>query len=186
MAKFGQVFDASEVPTLDTFDPIPAGQYLALITESEMKATKAGDGQYLKLVFEVVDGDYKGRKVWAQLNLDNPNPTAVQIAMRELSSICHAAGKLRVEDSEELHNVPMLIKVKIEQQAGRDPQNRITSWDAANGQGAPAPSTTSAPKGPAATTPPPGRPAQSPFASRPAGATPAAAASTQRAWGRGA
>lgn len=179
-------FDASEVPTMDNFDPIPAGSYLAIISDSEMKPTNKGDGNYLKLTFEVVqEGEYQGRKVWSQLNLDNPNPTAVQIAMRELSSICHAAGKLQVNDSSELHNVPMVIKVKIKQEPGRNPQNQITGYEAAGGDAPTATSApvqqTAAPKGPAT---PPTRPAQSPFAGRPAGA-PAASPSAARAWGKG-
>ena len=34
-------FDANEVDPATSFDPIPAGKYLAVIAESEMKATKA-------------------------------------------------------------------------------------------------------------------------------------------------
>ena len=64
-------FNANEVDPAVGFDPIPAGKYLAIITESEMKPTKAGTGQYLQLTFQVLEGQYKGRLVWARLNLDN-------------------------------------------------------------------------------------------------------------------
>ena len=33
------------------------------------------------------------------------------MAQRELNSICHAVGKLRVADTEELHGIPMLVKL---------------------------------------------------------------------------
>ena len=35
------------------------------------------------LTLQVIDGPYKGRMLWARLNLENPNSTAVQIARAE-------------------------------------------------------------------------------------------------------
>ena len=106
-------FDASQVEPSASFDPIPAGKYLAAITESEMKATKTGAGSYLQMTFTVLDGDYKNRVLWARLNLNNPNATAVKIARSELSAICHAVGVMQPRDSVELHNIPLLITVKV-------------------------------------------------------------------------
>ena len=85
-------FDATQVEPAAKFDPIPAGKYLAVITESEQKPTKAGTGHYLQLTFQIQEGVHKGRILWARLNLDNPNATAVQIARAELSAICRAVG----------------------------------------------------------------------------------------------
>ena len=104
-------FDANTVDPASSFDPIPAGKYIAAITESEMKPTKNGNGHYLELTFDILDGQYKGRNVWARLNLDNPNATAVQIARGELSAICRAVGVIQPQDSIELHNLPLSIKV---------------------------------------------------------------------------
>lgn len=104
-------FDASQVEPTTTFDPIPAGKYLAMITQSEMKPNKAGTGSYLELVFTIVEGEHKGRQLWARLNLDNPNELAVKIARAELSAICRAVGVLTPRDSVELHNLPLVIRV---------------------------------------------------------------------------
>jgi hypothetical protein len=105
-------FDARTVDPAVDFEAIPAGKYLAVITESEMKPTKSGKGSYLELVFEVIEGEYKGRNLWARLNLDNANPLTVQIARAELSAICRATGVMQPKDSIELHNLPLLITVK--------------------------------------------------------------------------
>ncbi len=105
-------FDATQVEPAAKFDPIPAGKYLAVITESEQKPTKAGTGNYLQLTFQIQDGIYKGRILWARLNLDNPNATAVQIARAELSAICRSVGVTAPNDSVELHNLPLMITVK--------------------------------------------------------------------------
>ena len=69
-------FDANDVEPSADLEPIPAGKYQAVITESEMKPTKAGNGHYLQLAFQIIEGEYRNRFVWARLNLDNPNATA--------------------------------------------------------------------------------------------------------------
>ena len=111
MADLGN-FNANEVEPATDFEPIPAGKYLAVITDSEMKPTKAGTGHYLELTLQIIEGQYKNRLLWARLNLDNPNATAVQIARAELSSICRAVGVMAPKDSVELHNLPLVVTVK--------------------------------------------------------------------------
>ena len=106
-------FDANAVEPLGYFEPVPAGKYKAQITASEMKPTKQGDGSFLELEFTIVDGAYKGRKMWDRLNLNNPNAKAVEIAKRTLSSICRAVNVLRPADSVALHNIPLMITVKM-------------------------------------------------------------------------
>ena len=123
MANLGN-FDASKVDPASSFDPIPAGKYIAVISESEMKPTKSGNGHYLELTLEIGEGQYKGRKLWARLNLDNPNAQAVQIARGELSAICRAVGVLQPKDSCELHNLPLSIKVACRK---RDDTDEITN-----------------------------------------------------------
>lgn len=117
-------FDANQVDPATNFDPLPAGKYLAAITESEMKLTKAGTGNFLQLTFQVLDGPHKGRLLWARLNLDNPNATAVQIARAELSAICRAVGVMAPRDSVELHNLPLVISVRCKK---RTDTGEITS-----------------------------------------------------------
>ncbi|MCR4415120.1 MAG: DUF669 domain-containing protein [Thermoguttaceae bacterium] len=105
-------FDANNVEPAGDFEPIPAGKYLAVITESEMKPTKAGTGNYLQLTFQIIEGPFQNRLLWARLNLDNPNDTARKIAQGELSAICRAVGVLAPNDSVELHNLPLVIHVR--------------------------------------------------------------------------
>ncbi len=107
-------FDASKVEPQTGFEAIPVGKYPAIITESEMKETKAHDGEYLQFTFEIVGDKFAGRLLWARLNLKNKNDTAVKIAQAELSAICRAVGKLTPGDSSELHNIPLMIDVKMD------------------------------------------------------------------------
>ena len=104
-------FNANEVEPSKEFDPIPAGKYIAVITDSEMKDTRAGTGRYLQLEFEITDGEYTGRKLWSRLNIENQNAEAVRMARADLSAICRAVNVLMPNDSAELHNLPLVIKV---------------------------------------------------------------------------
>ena len=105
-------FDANQVEPSTTFDPIPAGKYLAAITDSKMKPTKAATGQYLELTFQILEGEFKGRQLWSRLNLDNPNAQTVKIARGELSAICRAVGVMAPNDSTDLHNLPLVITLR--------------------------------------------------------------------------
>ncbi|GIX04910.1 MAG: hypothetical protein KatS3mg114_0779 [Planctomycetaceae bacterium] len=117
-------FDAQTVEPNDSFDPIPNGDYLCIITTSEMKPTKAGDGAYLELELQVIEGPYQGRKLWDRLNLNNANETTVKIAKGTLSAICRAVGVLQPTDSCELHDLPLVAKVACRK---RDDTEELTN-----------------------------------------------------------
>lgn len=113
MANLGTLFDASQVNPESQFDPIPSGEYVAMIIDSDMKSTSNRRGQYLELTHQILEGPYTGRQVWARLNLVNDNAKTVEIAQQHLSAVCHAAGVLRVNDSQQLHNIPLVIRVEF-------------------------------------------------------------------------
>lgn len=106
-------FDATQVAPEMGFETVPAGWYNAMIDQSEMKPTKDGSGAYLEARFNIIDGQYANRKIFMRLNLRNTNPVAQEIAYKQLSAIAHAVGVLHVQDSGQLHGLPMKIKVKL-------------------------------------------------------------------------
>ena len=135
MADLGQYgFDSTQVEPSTDFDILPAGKYIAEINDSDMRPNSKGTGEYLWLEFTILDGPFAGRKIWTQLNLDNPSPQAVEIAQRELSAICHAVGKLRIQDSIELHNIPLEINVKVKNSTEYGQQNSIRGFKAIEGK----------------------------------------------------
>ncbi|MBL0926224.1 MAG: DUF669 domain-containing protein [Phycisphaerales bacterium] len=117
-------FDANQVDPSVALDPLPAGKYVAVISESELKPTKTGGGKYLQLTFQIIDGEFKGRLVWARLNLENKSEMTVKIARGELSAICRAIGVMQPKDSVELHNVPLEINVGLKK---RDDNGEFTN-----------------------------------------------------------
>lgn len=131
MAKLN--FNAREVKP-NSFDPLPANWYVAIISASETKPTKNGQGSYLQLTLDIVDGEYKGRKLFDRLNLINNNSQAVEIARGTLSAICHAVGVLEPQDSVELHNVPLQVKVIVKKNAETgEMQNEVKGYKPKDG-----------------------------------------------------
>jgi len=130
------VFSAAsvEIEERPSRQPVPNGNYVALITDSEIKTTKRGDGRYLQLVWEITKGEHKGRMIWDRLNVENPNPTAVKIAQQDLAAICTAMGKGGIDDSDELHYKEITIAVQVSPASnGHDASNEIKGYSAPAG-----------------------------------------------------
>jgi hypothetical protein len=114
MAQLGGTFDSKQHDDFDgAFDPVPADNYVMHITNSSIEATKKKDGKFIKLEFTILEGEYKGRKIWTNLNIVNPNPVAMEIAKKELATLCRATGKLNIADTQELHGIPFQGRVKV-------------------------------------------------------------------------
>lgn len=121
-------FDANTVEPNAAFTPIPAGEYQAIISESEMKTTKDGQGKYLQLKLQILNGTYQNRTVFDRLNIVNKNETAVKIAKGTLSAICRAVNILTPNDSSELHSKPLTIVVKVRNDQNGNPQNEVKGY----------------------------------------------------------
>ncbi|NID14334.1 DUF669 domain-containing protein [Luteibacter yeojuensis] len=135
MANLNSKYDPN-AESQTAFNAIPTGEYPAVIVDSDMKPTKRGDGEYLELAYEITEGQYKGRKLWARLNLKSTNSTAQEIANRQFASIREVTGVANPVDSQELHFKPHVIRVEYipagtEQKNGyvtdRD-SNEIKAW----------------------------------------------------------
>jgi hypothetical protein len=112
MAQFN--FDASQhEPFESNFEPLPAGWYKVSIQKDEVKPNKNNNGTILAFNYGVLDGKYQNRKLFDNLNIKNINPTAEKIAYQKLSAISRAVGKMQWKLSEELHNIPFWILVKV-------------------------------------------------------------------------
>lgn len=130
-------FNAANVPPASANIVVPAGWYNVIIEHSEVVPTAAGTGTILKLRYSIVDGEFKGRKIFGQLNIVNPSPMAQEIAQKQLSAICHAVNVIQCNDSQQLHNIPFKVKLKItpgsikDQHTGEkyDDKNEVTGWE---------------------------------------------------------
>jgi len=130
MAVLDQPFDANDFEDMGSFDPIPKGDYLCKIVETEIKQTEARTGKYIKIKFEVIQGDFSGRFIWTNINIINPNTITVEIAKKELATLCRVIGKPgTIKDTNELHGIPLIVKVKIKPASGGyDESNAVSGY----------------------------------------------------------
>lgn len=150
-------FNAEQYEPHVGFEPIPRGQYIAHVTNSDKREAKTGNGWYLWFEFEIREGPFAGRKLFCNLNMGNNNAEAVRIANAQFSALCRAVGRMRVTDTTELHMLPVEIKVTVkEARDGYEAGNEIRGFRAVAGVAGPAAS------------PPPQSPAQAPVGGAPA------------------
>lgn len=114
-------FNAAEVQP-NQHDLIPAGVYEAVITNSKTQAIKSGAGVGINITFEIISGEHRSRKVWQWINYQHTNQEAQRIGRGELSAICHAVGVLQLQDTAQLHNLPLLITVAVDR---KDPSRNV-------------------------------------------------------------
>lgn len=122
-------FNASAVPPAQPFSALPKGQYIAYVTNSEVRPNKKGTGHILALTFVIAEGEYMNRKVFDCINIQHDNPKVQKIGQAHLSSLCHAICVLKLENSIQLHNKRVKIDLSIEAGSnGYSDKNRITGF----------------------------------------------------------
>src|SRR5688500_2908310 len=122
-------FNPSEAPSREDigFDPLPPGEYKAIVTESDVVVPKSGDGQMMKLKLEIVEGQYKGRYLFENLCVEHSKEKVAQIAQARLREYCEALSISMLNDTQQLHDRPFLVTVKVTPAGGGyDAGNAIT------------------------------------------------------------
>lgn len=156
MANFA--FDASSVEAQAPATErtlLPEGFYNAIITETELKETKAGTGAYIRTEYTILDESHAKRKVWSNFNIRNTNPEAQRIGLSQLSSCCQAIGLQGISNTEELHGKPLRIKVAVRKSEQYGDQNEVKGFAKADSSVAtPAASVSTLPPAPKSSTPP--------------------------------
>lgn len=138
------MFNAAEVQP-SSFEAIPTGTYEAVISNSESRPMKSGNGMGFNLEFEIISGECKGRKVFAWITFEHrTSPDAQRIGREQLSAICRAVGVTQLNDTAQLHNLPLLIVVALDK---NDPtRNNIKGFKAVKSVGAGAAAPQAAPQ----------------------------------------
>lgn len=123
---FAVQFNAATVAPAQIPEPVPTAVYSATLVGSEEKLVKDGEGQaYYEMISQIIEGEYKGRKITDRLNYKNKSPQAVDIAFATLSAICHVTGVMQLTNSQELHGKP--YKISVAKVARRDDATRYTN-----------------------------------------------------------
>lgn len=153
MAFLNQEFNVNELPvgTGGNFEPLPAGWYTVTITQADLKDTKAGGGQYIKLRYDVTGPTHQGRVVFGNLNIKNANPKAEEIGRTDLGNIMRAIGLAKVTDTDQLIGGQISIKLDVKQDAQYGASNEVKGFRSVSGSAAPAAASMPAAGAPAAT-----------------------------------
>ena len=160
-----EVFDPSQYEGTADFVPIPPGWQSAQIVEASRKeALSNSSSTYVLAIFEIIEGAYKGRKIFQNVTLTNQNQQAVEIGQRLLTDICNALKIGPLKNLEVLLYKPMKVRIGIKRDRDgvypdRNQITQVRSHDFVPKRGGgiasvTAPSAPSAGSGSAATSPP--------------------------------
>lgn len=108
----------------DDFGPLPSGEYVARIVKGELETSRTHGTPGYKIEFQVVEGEYAGRRIWHDLWL---TPAAMPMAKRDL-------GKLRITSLEQLEQpVPQRIvcavKLALRTEDDGTRHNKVRSFE---------------------------------------------------------
>lgn len=118
----GQPFDPNAHEPSKDFEVLPPDKYTCLIESAELKPTHRRDGQYIKVSLSVVEGSHKKRKLFDNINIQNPNEDCQRMGIAQLSALGRAAQCYPVDDTADLINkvVVAVVKVKKRKDTGAD------------------------------------------------------------------
>lgn len=94
---------------------LPVGKYNAVCDEAVVKSTKDGTGEYISARFNVLDEEFKGRKVFTMFNIKNKNEQAVTIGRQQLKTFMKAAcvQDFNLRSVSELEGLQVKLSLKI-------------------------------------------------------------------------
>lgn len=115
MASIGGSYNPDAVPS-SGYIPLPAGEYVLEIVETDYDVNAKGNGMVLKCKAQVIEGDYAGRPYYINYTLEHhESDIAQEIGQRDFAGLRRATGVLSPSDSSELHWIPFSVKIGIQE-----------------------------------------------------------------------
>jgi hypothetical protein len=149
MARLETTYVADNMPKSERdFSPLPDGWYAVTISEADVKTTKAGTGNYIKLRLDVTGPTHQGRVVYTNFNIRNPNPKAEEIGNQQLGELMRAVSMPRLEDTDQLIGCSLSVKLVTKSSAEYGDQNEVKAYKSIGGAGQPAAAAAPAAKSP--------------------------------------
>ena len=146
MAFLNTTFKTEELPQSENnFEPLPAGWYQVKVSGAELKTTKAGNGQYIAIKYDVLGPTHQGRVVFGNINVHNPNPEAERIGREQLGNLMRAIGLSEVSDTDQLIGGSCEVKLSVRKSEEWGDSNDCKAWKSVKGGAAPAPGSAPAP-----------------------------------------
>lgn len=105
---------------LDRLGVLPEGRYLCVLKSCEVVNARTDANTFMfSNEFEVVKGDYEGRKIYSNIVFRHTNPRAVEIGMARMKQLVMSiTGKPVIDSAAEI--VGQLVHVTIDHKKDKD------------------------------------------------------------------
>jgi hypothetical protein len=118
-------FNANDTEIIPDFEILPEDTYLVTVDSLEKRTTRAGDGKYIAVSFDIVTGPLAGRKVFERYNIENQNPKTVAWAKSSFAKFLIAAGKPMIKTLGEVQGQTLYLKVGITEKKGTNEKQNV-------------------------------------------------------------
>ena len=131
MASLAGMYDKNDKPQENDFNVLPAGDYTVMITASNVLPIKSGKGRQIALEMDIIEGQYKGRKLFENLCTEHESEQVQAIARGKFASLRKALGvREDASDTTQLHNIRVVanVRVKDSKKSPGEKENEIKSY----------------------------------------------------------
>ncbi len=125
MAVYNHTIDKDNLEEAE-FGIVPAGEYSVIIEDSDFQPSKSGSGHTMSLTYQIIEGNFAGRKVFEHLVRGNKSDKANAISETKINAIMFAVGLEKMVDTNELHNIPFRAKVGVKKGNADYPNDKNT------------------------------------------------------------
>ncbi len=125
-------FDAGSVEPAADFSVLPPFNYAMKIQSCEVKKTKNGNGHFVAIEMEIMDGPEAGRRVRDNINIENPSEQCQKIGRASFSALCRAFDMVNCADPSVFigQYVVAHVKVKINKDT-KEKENQVRTYSPA-------------------------------------------------------
>lgn len=119
------------------FEPLPDGEYIVEVEKITPKPTKNGDGSGVNLQYNIVSGEYSGRKVFEWITLQHKKIAAQKMGEKQFGLLLKAAigENVALQSPSDLLNKKLVVQIELEVGEGGRENTRIVEYKPFSGQG---------------------------------------------------
>lgn len=106
------------------FELIPPNTEVPAVAVASQLKTKSETGSIsFYYEFQIIDGPYKGYRIWQNFNWKNNNEKAQIIGQNEVKTFLSAVGFTgKFNDTTQLHDKPITLVIDVEESSGLNPK----------------------------------------------------------------
>ena len=124
MAQLNYTVDNTNMFESKGFELLPTGNYKVVIDDSDAYNNDKGN-TVVKLVFQIIEGQFNGRKLFDYLVVGQQVEEYAKIAQAKLNKICAVINVKEMTDTVVMHNKPLVIRVGIKKDKKDDTDKNV-------------------------------------------------------------